>query len=111
MITAIGNDTSFDDIFVEQMNGVFNKEDLLLSITASGNSTNIIKAIKFAKKLNGKTISFCGFDGGTVKKISDLTIFTSSKTKEYGPVEDIHMILNHMLINYLCSDEEFINLD
>ena len=110
LITAIGNDNSFDDIFVEQMKGVFKKNDILLCISASGNSLNVIKASEYAKSLGGKTIAFCGFGGGKLNQISDISLFTPNKIKDYGPIEDLHVILNHILINYLTKDTDFISL-
>jgi len=110
IITAIGNDNSYDDIFVEQMKGVFSKGDIFLAISASGNSPNVVKATKYAKKLGGKTIAFCGFTGGELNKISDFSLYTPNKIKDYGPIEDLHMILMHVLVNYLTKDSEFLSL-
>lgn len=111
LITAISNDISYDEIFVEQMKGVFNKGDLLLAISASGNSPNVVKACEYAKELGGKTIAFCGFSGGKLKEISDMPLYTPNKDKDYGPIEDLHMILNHVLVNYLSKDEEFLGIN
>ena len=110
LMTAISNDHSFEDVFVEQMKGMFNKGDLLLAISASGNSPNVVKAVEYAKELGGKTISFCGFTGGKLKEISDIPLYTPNKDKDYGPIEDLHMILDHVLVNYLSTDEEFLNI-
>ena len=110
LITAIGNDNSFDDIFVEQMKGVFKKDDLFLAISASGNSPNVLKATEYAKSLGGKTIAFCGFTGGKLNEISDISLYTPNKNKDYGPIEDLHVILNHILINYLTKDPEFTSI-
>jgi D-sedoheptulose 7-phosphate isomerase len=110
MITAISNDNSYEDIFVEQMKGMFNNGDLLLAISASGNSPNVVKAVKYAKILGGKTIAFCGFRGGKLKEISDMPLFTPNKDKDYGPIEDLHLILAHVLVNYLAKDKEFLSL-
>jgi len=110
LMTAISNDNSYNDVFVEQMKGMFNKDDLLLAISASGNSPNVLKAVEYAKDLEGKTIAFCGFSGGKLKEIADFPIYTPSKDKDYGPVEDMHMILVHVLINFIVKDDEFINI-
>ena len=110
IITAIGNDTSYDDIFVEQLKGNFEKGDVFLAISASGNSPNVVNAVNFVNKNGGKSVSFCGFKGGILNKISHLRIFTPSLEKEYGPVEDIHMILMHMLVNFICEDKDFLKL-
>ncbi len=110
LITAIGNDNAYEDIFIEQMKGVFKKGDLLLAISASGNSPNVVKATEFANELGGTTIAFCGFKGGKLKEIADLPLYTPSADKEYGPVEDVHMILNHILVNYIVKDEDFLKI-
>lgn len=110
LMTAISNDNSYEDVFVEQMKGMFNKGDLFLAISASGNSTNVVKAVEYAKKIGGKTITFCGFKGGKLKDISDMPLFTPNKDKDYGPIEDVHMILNHILINFITEDEEFLSI-
>lgn len=110
LITAISNDNSYEDIFIEQMKGRFIKGDLLLAISASGNSPNVVKAVKYAKGLGGKTITFCGFKGGKLKEIADMPLFTPNKDKDYGPIEDLHMILAHVLVNYLAKDEEFLSI-
>jgi D-sedoheptulose 7-phosphate isomerase len=110
LMTAISNDNSYEDVFFEQMKGIFNKGDLLLAISASGNSPNVVKAVEYANELGGKTIAFCGFTGGKLKEISDLPLYTPNKDKDYGPIEDLHMILDHVLVNYLSQDEEFLSI-
>lgn len=110
LMTAISNDISYEDVFVEQMKGMFNQGDLLLAISASGNSPNVIKAVEYAKVLGGKSIAFCGFTGGKLKEISDMPLYTPNKDKDYGPIEDLHMILDHVLVNYLSKDEEFLSI-
>lgn len=110
LMTAISNDNSYEDVFVEQMKGMFNKGDLLLAISASGNSPNVVKAVVYAKEMGGKTIAFCGFTGGKLNEISDMRLYTPNKDKDYGPIEDLHMILAHVLLNYLAKDEEFLSI-
>jgi D-sedoheptulose 7-phosphate isomerase len=108
LITAVGNDTAFEDIFVEQMRGRFTEGDVLLAISASGNSPNLVKATQFANKLGCVTISFIGFNGGELKNISKIPLYTPNPKGDYGPIEDVHMILNHVIVNYLSKDEEFL---
>jgi len=104
LMTAISNDNSYEEVFVEQMKGMFNEGDLLLAISASGNSPNVVKAVEYAKELGGKTIAFCGFKGGKLKEISDLPLYTPNHDKDYGPIEDLHMILDHVIVNFLSKD-------
>ena len=108
LMTAIGNDNAFEDIFVEQMKGHFSKGDVLISISASGNSANLVKAAELANELGGTTIAFVGFQGGKLKKVSKITMHTTNPEGDYGPIEDLHMILGHLIANYLSEDEEFL---
>ena len=95
VMTAIANDLSYDDIFVEQMSALWNQGDIAIGISASGNSPNVLKAIKYANDHGGKTIGFCGFGGGKLARMVDLNITFSSH--DYGVVEDMHLVLNHLI--------------
>jgi len=108
LMTAIGNDNAFEDIFVEQMKGHFSKGDVLISISASGNSANVVKAAELANELGGTSIAFVGFQGGILKEVSKITMHTPNPKGDYGPIEDLHMILGHLIVNYLSGDEEFL---
>ncbi|WP_439699160.1 SIS domain-containing protein [Mucilaginibacter sp. AW1-7] len=110
MITAIGNDNNFDDVFVEQMRGQFVSGDVLIAISASGNSPNLVRAAKFANELGGTSIAFVGFLGGKLNEISTIPLYTPNPKGDYGPIEDVHMILNHIIVNYLSVDPEFLSL-
>ncbi|WP_153798938.1 SIS domain-containing protein [Foetidibacter luteolus] len=108
IMTAVGNDTSFDDVFVEQMRGRFGEGDTLIAISASGNSPNLVRATEFANSLGGTTIAFVGFQGGKLKETAKIPLYTPNPAKDYGPIEDVHMIINHIIVNYLSKDEEFL---
>jgi len=110
MITAIGNDNNFEDVFVEQMRGQFVAGDVLIAISASGNSPNLVKAAEFANELDGKTIAFVGFLGGKLNEVCTVPLYTPNPKGDYGPIEDVHMILNHVIVNYLSKDPEFLAL-
>ena len=110
MITAIGNDNNFDDVFVEQMRGQFVAGDVLIAISASGNSPNLVKAAEFANELGGTSIAWVGFLGGKLNEIATIPLYTPNPKGDYGPIEDVHMILNHIIVNYLSKDEEFLAL-
>jgi D-sedoheptulose 7-phosphate isomerase len=101
LITAVGNDYGYEKIFVIQMQEMFSKGDVLVAISASGNSPNVIEAVKYAKQNEGTTIGLVGFDGGELSELCDHVIHVVSNKGEYGPVEDIHMILNHMITSFL----------
>ncbi|MBF0194271.1 MAG: SIS domain-containing protein [Magnetococcales bacterium] len=102
-ITALGNDIGYDHIFSEQMRYLFKEGDLLIAISASGNSPNILVAVEFAKKLGGKTFALAGFDGGKLAQIADNAITVLTPKGEYGPVEDGHMIIDHVVTCYLLE--------
>jgi D-sedoheptulose 7-phosphate isomerase len=110
MITAIGNDNSYDDIFVEQMKDNFSSGDVLIAISASGNSKNVINAVKYANHLGGTSVALVGFKGGELKDVAQISLYTPNKEKEYGPIEDLHMIVDHMLVSYLAKDKEFLEI-
>lgn len=101
LITAIGNDFSFEDIFIRQLQNLGNKGDLLISISASGNSTNLIKAAEFAKTCSISTLSFVGFNGGVLKKLSDNSIYVQTDIGDYGIAEDCHSIICHYISSRL----------
>ena len=98
-ITAVANDIGYNDIFSLQIERYGLSEDVLICISSSGNSPNIIKAIKAAKEKGVHTISFVGFDGGSAKEISDNCIHIP--IRNYGIVEDIHHSMMHMLAQYI----------
>jgi D-sedoheptulose 7-phosphate isomerase len=100
-ITAIGNDYGYEYIFATQMKYVFNPQDVLVVISASGNSPNVIKAAKLAKERNGIVVAMVGFDGGQLAKLADHVLHLETPKGEYGPVEDAHMILDHIITTYL----------
>lgn len=101
VITAVGNDYGYDKIFTVQMIEHFSAGDVLVAISASGNSRNVLDAVKFAKKAGGRTIGLVGFDGGKMKVLCDHVIHVKTGAGEYGPVEDVHMIMDHLITSYL----------
>jgi len=101
IITAIGNDFGYGEVFVRQLRVLGKSEDVVVGISASGNSVNIINAFEFAKAANIKSVAITAFDGGKMKMIADLGIHVPTESKEYGPAEDAHMILDHLIGAYL----------
>ena len=100
VITAIANDTGYDNIFLNQLKIHFKRNDKILIFSASGNSKNLVDAANWVKKKGGKVISILGFDGGKLKKISNLSVHIKSEKGDYGPVEDIQLIINHILAHW-----------
>lgn len=103
-VTAIGNDYGYDHVFSMQIQYNFDAGDVLVVISASGNSPNVIKAVELAKEKGGRTIALVGFDGGRLAQVCDQVIHIKSRKGEYGPVEDMHLILNHMIVSYLMME-------
>ena len=103
IITAIANDYGYDYIFSKQLSVFLSKNDLVVAISASGNSTNLIEAINFAKDLGVLTVGLVAFDGGRLKEIVDCSVHVQTEKGEYGPAEDAHMLLNHLVGNYLLK--------
>ncbi len=98
--TALANDIGYKNIFYMQLKDRITKDDVLIAISCSGNSKNIIKAVKYAKKQDAKIIGITGFDGGKLKKKSDINFHVKTEKGQYGIVEDLHMILNHIIYSY-----------
>ncbi|MDP6395993.1 MAG: SIS domain-containing protein [Desulfobacterales bacterium] len=100
-LLAFANDVSYDVVFVEQLKNFLNPGDLVIGISGSGNSENVIKAIHHAKQNNGHTIGFSGFSGGKLARMVDVSFV--AKVDDMQKIEDIHMILVHMIMQAIYS--------
>ena len=101
IITAIGNDESFDSIFITQLEALAKPNDVLIAYSASGNSNNIIKAVEWANLNRLTTIALSGFDGGKLLSIAPISIFTRTVVGDYGVAEDCHSIISHFMAEKL----------
>ena len=99
-ITAIANDVGYEDIFVNQIRIHYRPGDLLIVISASGNSPNAIRAAEWVKAAGGMVIALLGFTGGMLMGLSDIVLHVPTEAGEYGPVEDAHLIVNHVLAHW-----------
>ena len=99
-VTAIANDIGYENIFFMQMEGLINSSDIVIAISCSGDSPNVIKAVDYAQDLGCKIIGITGFNGGYLKAISDISFHVDAPKNEYGLVEDTHMILDHIIYSY-----------
>ncbi len=97
---AISNDIGFENVFYMQLKNILNPKDIIIAISCSGNSANIIKAVEYAKEQNCKIIGLTGFDGGKLKELSDIKLHFETQNGEYGLVEDAHSIINHLIFSY-----------
>ena len=101
VITAIANDDGFEKIFSQQLRVLLKKQDVVVSISASGNSPNLIHAINTAKTMGAISVGISAFDGGKMKDLVDFSLHVPTEKGEYGPAEDAHMVLDHLVANYL----------
>jgi D-sedoheptulose 7-phosphate isomerase len=101
IITAIGNDFGYDEIFVRQLQVLGRRGDVLVGISASGNSPNLLKAFEYANAAGITTVAITAFDGGRMKGLAVQGIHVATGPKEYGPAEDAHMVLDHLIGAYL----------
>jgi len=99
LMTAIGNDISYEAVFTEQLKALIRPDDVLIAITASGNSPSILRAVEYARQCGAWTAGLIGFGGGLLRAMVDLDITVSSRN--YGPVEDLHLVLDHVLSQHL----------
>ena len=101
-LTALANDVGYENVFSKQLEGVLDVGDIVVAISASGNSSNLIVAVEYAKTQGAVTIGFLGFDGGVLARLCDYKVIVTTEKGEYGPVEDVHMVLDHLISSYFC---------
>ncbi|MGA1198510.1 MAG: D-sedoheptulose-7-phosphate isomerase [Candidatus Latescibacterota bacterium] len=102
-ITALSNDICYEDVFVEQLKNFAEPGDVLLAISGSGNSENVLRAVKYANEVGCVTIGFTGFAGGKLHKMVDHSIVVPSE--HMGRIEDVHVILQHMICYYYMENQ------
>lgn len=103
VVTAIANDIGYENIFYMQLEGLLKPEDLVIAISCSGNSHNITKAAQYAKSQGSELVGITGFDGGILKELSDINFHVNVDKGQYGLVEDVHMILDHIIYSYFSA--------
>jgi len=101
-LMAISNDLGYEDIFVEQLKAFLNKDDVVIGISGSGNSMNVVKAMEFAKSAGAKTVAFCGYKGGKIKDLADLVIHAPISDMEV--TEDIHIVIFHAIKQVIMKE-------
>lgn len=101
---AVANDISYDEIFRFPLRNKMKPGDILIGISGSGNSHNVINAMEYAKSIGGTTIAIVGYSGGHMKEIADYSIHVNIDNMQIS--EDIHMILDHMMMYVLYSDQK-----
>lgn len=99
LFSAYANDEGYENVFSQQLASLLMPDDLVIAISASGNSKNILNGILFAKSQNAVTIGFTGFDGGSLASLVDINLHVNSSIIEH--VEDIHLMLEHVIVKSL----------
>lgn len=104
-LTANSNDSGYENSFLLTIKNYYlNENDLVITISSSGNSRNILDLINYANSKNAKTFSLLGFDGGEAKNISRHSLIFETKKNYYGPVEDLHMAVFHFITHLFKKD-------
>ncbi|MGA2014379.1 MAG: SIS domain-containing protein [Solirubrobacteraceae bacterium] len=98
IVTALANDLGYENVFSEQLTNLIRAGDVLIVVSASGNSPNIIKAMRYARVQSAEVVALLGFDGGQAAGLADLAIVVPSR--DYGIVEDVHLVINHILVEH-----------
>jgi D-sedoheptulose 7-phosphate isomerase len=101
VLTAVANDTGYENVFLYQLRIHYRPGDALLVISASGNSPNVVHAAEWVHAQGGQVAGLLGFDGGKLKSMCDVTLHFRTEPGEYGPVEDAHLVINHVLAHWL----------
>ena len=101
MLTALGNDISYEAVFSEQLKYYLGKNDALLLVSSSGNSPNVVAACEYANLIGVPTIAFVGFKGGKLKDIARHSVWIP--VDNYGMAEDAHQSLMHVTTQYIMA--------
>lgn len=100
-LMAYANDFSFDDVFLYQLSNLFKEGDVVVGISGSGNSKNVLKAVEFANNEGGITVGLTGYDGGKLRKISKYSVNIPIDDMQIS--EDLHMVVDHCMMQILCE--------
>jgi D-sedoheptulose 7-phosphate isomerase len=103
-ITAYSNDVSYECVFVEQLKNFAEPGDVLIAVSGSGNSPNVLRAMEYANSIGCQTIALSGRDGGKLAPLAQVNIQASHP--HMGRIEDVHMITMHMLAYYFMEAEQ-----
>ena len=104
VLTATANDISFTRVFAEQIELLANSGDVVILISASGNSPNILEAYESAVRVGASVIALTGFDGGRLREVASICVHVPTAGGDYGPVEDVHLMINHMLTEIIRQE-------
>ena len=99
LITAIANDCGYDRVFAEQLSYYVRPGDLVIAVSASGNSPNVLEGLAAARAAGANTADLLGFGGGQARELADVTVVVDSR--DYGHVEDAHLVVNHLVTAWM----------
>lgn len=101
LITAYGNDLSYDEIFVGQLKALLDEGDLVVAVSGSGNSPNVLRAVEYANANGARTLAVVGYDGGALRKLAHHSVWVPSFDMQL--CEDVHLMFGHMVMKTLCG--------
>ena len=103
LITAFANDYDYSEVFSGQLKSILEKDDLVIGVSGSGNSENVIKAIDFANTFGADTLGIVGYDGGKLKEVAKYNFWVPSYDMQL--CEDIHLMFGHITMKALCNSD------
>ena len=107
LITAYSNDLSYSEVFSEQVKNLLHEGDLLITLSGSGNSENVIRATMVANDMKVNTLAICGYDGGGLKQVSNNAVWIRSYDMQL--CEDAQTVFGHMVMKSLCGADLFVS--
>jgi D-sedoheptulose 7-phosphate isomerase len=101
LVTAFANDVAFEEVFAGQLKAILEPGDLLIALSASGNSANVVRAVEHANAAGASTLAVVGYDGGRLKQIAACSVWVPSFDMQL--CEDVHLMFGHMVMKALCG--------
>lgn len=98
LLTALSNDLGYENVFAEQLQNLIQPGDMLIALTGSGNSPNVVRAVEYARSRSAQVAALLGCGGGSVAELADLSVLIDSS--DYGVIEDAHVVVNHILVEH-----------
>lgn len=104
MFSALANDEGYENVFSEQLASLVRSGDIVIAISASGNSKNVVRAAEVAHRHDAKVVGLTGFDGGRLRELANINIHVNSTIIEH--VEDIHLMLEHLIVKSIKDQDQ-----
>ena len=101
LITAFANDVGYDEVFAGQLKTILDEDDLVVAVSGSGNSTNVLKAVEYANNAGADTLAVVGYDGGKLKLLAKYSVWVPSFDMQL--CEEIHLMFGHGVMKALCG--------